>query len=314
MNPVRILTIGSLNMDLVARVPRIPVVGETIGGTGFARIPGGKGANQAVAAARLGARSILCGRVGDDADGRALLASLTADGVETALVEASRDVPTGVASIFVSDAGENAIAVIPGANGQLKVGALRGLAETLRAVDCVLLQWEIPMATVRSVVELARECGVPVILDPTPVPEADLDPGCFAVDVVTPNQTEAFQLTGESAKDEKGATAAACILQGKGARRVVVKMGALGALGLDEQGEARFVPAFPVEVIDTTAAGDAFNAALAMALSEGRGFHAAVGFACAAGALASTARGAQPGMPSRAAVERLFLSISTPRI
>jgi ribokinase len=309
VNSPRILTVGSLNMDLVTRVPRLPHGGETIGGTGFARIPGGKGANQAVAAARLGAWSLLCGRVGDDDDGRALLESLAADGVDTLGVIVTPDVPTGVASILVSDDGENAIAVVPGANGRLEPADIRAFAGTFPSVDCVLVQLEIPLETVREVLRVAREYGVPVILDPAPVPGGGLPDEMGCVDLLTPNQTEARQLTGESTDDEEGATCAAGILRALGARRVVVKMGALGALAIDERGKVLFFPAFPVEAVDTTAAGDAFNAALGVALAEGRVFDEAVRFACAAGALAASARGAQPGMPRRAEVERLFLSI-----
>ncbi len=314
MNAPRLLTVGSINMDFVARVPRIPLAGETVGASGFARIPGGKGANQAVAVARLGACSLLCGRVGDDADGRALLASLAVEGVDTSAVIVTPDAPTGIALITVSDDGENAITVVSGANGLVDGKDVHALEETMRSADCVLVQLEIPQDAVCALLEIACDCGVPVILDPAPVPLGGLRRDLWRVAVMTPNQVEASQLTGLSVLDVEGATLAAERLRERGAARVVVKMGASGAVGIDEEGEARFCPAFRVEAVDTTAAGDAFNAALGVALSEGRDFHAAVRFACAAGALAASAAGAQPGMPRREAVERLFLSMETRRI
>ncbi|MBP7692770.1 MAG: ribokinase [Anaerolineales bacterium] len=292
-SPRRIVVVGSLNMDLVVRAPHHPQPGETILGDEFRTFPGGKGANQAVAAARLGARVSLVGRVGQDDFGTALLETLARDGVDAAAVR--RDAAaTGVALITVDAAGQNTIVVAAGANGQVSPADVDAAAPLFTNAAVVLLQLEIPLATVRHTLTVARQHAVPVVLNPAPAQPlpAELLAG---VEVLIPNQTELAQLTGE-AEIEAGARR----LLAAGVRNIVVTLGADGVLGLTAAGERFHHPAQAVKVVDTTAAGDAFVGAFATALAEGRPLPEAAAWGNAAGALAVTRAGAQPSLPSRA--------------
>ena len=299
-----IVVVGSINMDLVAHTPRIPVPGQTLIGTGFDTTPGGKGANQAVAAARLGFPVQMVGMVGEDVFGQALLDNLTAAGVGTAAVGRVAG-PSGVASILVAANGENSIVVVPGANGKVDPASIDKQAAMIRSAGMVLCQLELPIETVSHVLALCAEAGVPVMLDPAPAaPLPDQAWGQIAW--FTPNETEAaFYLDNDSQPQD-----AAKQLLAKGLHGVVLKRGAEGAYVAVAGGQAAWVKPFPVEAIDTVGAGDCFNGAFAVALLEGHDPWAAARFASAAAAISVTRRGAQASMPSRAELED-FLSRRT---
>jgi ribokinase len=300
----RIVVAGSLNMDLVATAPRLPGRGETVLGDGFFESPGGKGANQAYAAARLGGDVAMIGRVGDDAYGARLRASLAGAGCDVGCVRSGPE-PTGVALIFVSRAGDNAIVVAPGANAGFGPAELQADAEALAECRILLLQLESPVATVTAAAWAASAAGATVILDPAPAdppPPAEL---LALVDILTPNETEAAQLTGRSAAAERslGEIAALAVeLQRLGPPSVIVKLGARGCL-VAAGDQITHLPAPAVRAVDSTAAGDVFNAALAVALSEARPLAEAAAFAIRAATLSVTRRGAQTSAPARAEVE-----------
>lgn len=291
--------VGSLNMDLVIRAPRHPEPGETLTGSAFLTIPGGKGANQAVAAARLGAAVTMIGKVGQDAFGEALRANLAAADVAVGHVTRSPEA-TGVALITVSAAGENTIVLAPGANGTVGSEDVQACADIIGQADALLLQLEVPLPAVQAAAEIAARRGVPVILNPAPA--RPLPPDLLRnITYLIPNEHEAALLTGGPADDPE---ALARRVHALGPRSVVVTLGAAGALVLDGD-TAVHVPSFPVTVVDSTAAGDAFVAAFGVALSEGQDPVAAARWGCAAGALACTVLGAQPSLPRREAVAEL---------
>lgn len=298
----RITVFGSLNMDLVIQAPRHPLPGETLTGSAFRTFPGGKGANQAVAAARLGGQVTMVGCVGADPFGDALIANLQADGVDTTCVGRSSEA-TGVALITVSAAGENTIVLAPGANGVVSPETVVAHRDAIISADALLLQLEVPLPAVEAAADLAHSHNVPVILNPAPaqpLPASLLR----CVTCLVPNQHEAALLTGLPTDSDAGAAAAARALQAAGVKIVVMTLGARGALVFAD-GQQVIVPSYPVQVVDTTAAGDAFVAAFAVALTEGRTPVEAARWGCAAGALACTVLGAQPSLPQRAAVTAL---------
>ena len=285
-------------MDLVAQVPRLPQAGETLLGTGFAMVPGGKGANQAVAAARLGVPTTMVGRVGEDSFGTQLCASLQTAGVATDLILRDRG-PSGVALIAVDGAGENQITVIPGANGRVDGTDVQRLP--LAADPSILLmQFEIPLP---AVLAAARRAGNhQVIVDPAPA-RAELPEDLYGLaDIFTPNQTEASQLTGVDVYDVATATAAAQVLRERGVATVIVKLGSQGAVAVSGA-EVFHIPAFQVEAVDSVAAGDAFNGGLAVALEEGKPLRSSVIWASAVAALSVMSAGAQPSLPTRQQVD-----------
>lgn len=303
--PPHLVVVGSINMDLVARVAQLPRPGETVQGLDFQTSPGGKGANQAVAAARLGARTTMIGRVGDDDLGGRLRASLERYGVDAAGVIATAGCASGVAMIHVAANGENSIVVVPGANGGLSADDIHARAEIIASADGLLLQLETPLDAVLAAAEIARRHGVRTILDPAPAPSSPLPAELYRLDLVTPNQTEAEALTGVRVDDLASAWAAADKILQRGAGSVAIKLGSEGAIYADSGGTRVRAPARPVRVVDTTAAGDAFTAALAVALAEGMDRATALAFACDEGALAATRPGAQGAMPTRAEVDAL---------
>ncbi|MBC7099465.1 ribokinase [Candidatus Bipolaricaulota bacterium] len=294
--------LGSVNMDLVCEVSHLPREGETLCGLRFARYPGGKGANQAVAAARLGAQASFYGKVGDDLFGNELLKSLKENGVNADEVEQVQGSPSGIASIWVTEKGENAIVCVPGANALVDTAYVDRVLPELAAAKVLLLQFEIPLETIAYLLRRLPPRNPLVILDPAPAQDISSLP-LERVDIITPNRGELSALTGEEDLEE-----AARRLLALGAGQVICKAGAEGAY-LIATNNFRHFPAFPVDPVDTTAAGDAFNGALAVALAEGKEIEEAVRFANAAGALAATRRGAQPSLPTRQEVEALLASL-----
>jgi len=295
---------GSLNMDLVCRTPRLPQPGETILGTHFATLPGGKGANQAVAAARLGAATAMVGRVGKDDFGQQLIQGLQSAGVDAGGVVVDGNAPTGVAAIAVDDAGTNTIVVVPGANGQVNSEDVDRLTAQLQSGDILLLQFEVPLAAAIAAAKAARARGVTVIVDPAPA-RRDLPADFFtSVDVLTPNQVESSQLTGMPVTDIPTATKAARQLVKQGIGTVIVKLGEQGAV-VATADDTFHQPALPVKAVDTVAAGDAFNGGLAVALAEGMALAEAAQFATAVAAASVMVPGAQASMPERSRVAAL---------
>jgi len=289
-----IVVFGSINMDLVARVSRLPAPGETLTGHSFFTAPGGKGANQAVACARLGAATRMIGRVGDDAFGGMLRESLQGYAVDTSGVAIQPGVPSGVAVITVDDAAENVIIVVPGANGEVGREDLDRLEAALDGARVLLLQLEVPLDAVVAAAEMGRRRGVTVILDPAPaqpLPEALY----AAVDILTPNESEAAALVGFPLDDPDAIARASQTLLNRGARSVIVKLGSKGVFWSNGAEGAHF-PTFPVAAVDSVGAGDAFNGGLAVGLCEGLDMAAAIRWGLAAGALSVTKSGAQPSL------------------
>jgi ribokinase len=298
MNSTRkpIVVVGSVTMDMVTVTPKIPLIGQTVIGTGFGTTPGGKGANQAVAAARLGYPVQMVGKVGRDSYGPDLLKNLSTAGVGIAAME-EVDGSSGLAPIFLSEAGENAIVVVPGANGKVDLATVDRHAD-LRSAGMVLCQLELPLSTVAHTIALCAEAGVPVMLDPAPA--APLPDEVFPhIAWFTPNETEVQLYTSPNASPE----AAASELIARGLAGVVLKRGSEGAYVATVQGLTAWIKPFSVKVIDTVGAGDCFNGAFAVALLEGLDPIAAARFASAAAAISVTRRGAQASMPSRAEVD-----------
>jgi ribokinase len=297
-----IVVVGSITMDLVTRTPRIPAVGETLIGSGFNATPGGKGANQAVAASRLGYPVSMVAKVGTDAYGDALIENLKQAGVATGAMGRAGG-SSGLAPMFVADTGENSIVVVPGANGTVDRAAVDANAELIGGAGMVLCQLEIPLDTLAYTLAFCAEAGVPVMLDPAPAAELP-DSALAQVAWFTPNETEAAFFVDSAA----GVEETAARLLKRGIRNVVLKRGAEGAYVALGDGEAGWVKPFKVQAIDTVAAGDCFNGAFAVGLLEGRYPFEAARFACAAAAIAVTRRGAQASMPSRADVDEFLQS------
>jgi ribokinase len=289
-------------MDLVVRTPRLPAPGETLTGQTFSTVPGGKGANQAVAAARLGAPTELIGRVGNDGFGQALLAGLKASGVECDRILIDQTTHSGVATIAVDDQGENNIIIVPGANEQVNETDIDRLKLVLPQTAVLLLQLEIPLSMVVAAAKAAKAADAIVILDPAPA-RSDLPNSLYPLlDIITPNQVEASQLVGFPVENIDSAAKAAEILHQRGVRTVIIKLGQQGAF-CKTANESFAIPAFPVKAIDTVAAGDAFNGGLAAALAAGASLRQATLQASAAAALSVTKAGAQPSLPTRQEVE-----------
>ena len=297
--PPRIVVLGSLNMDIVLRVPHAPAAGETLLGHSIAHIPGGKGANQAVSCAREGGRVGMIGCVGNDAHGQALRDALERDGIDTAALRTSPSEPTGTALILVEDGGQNRIVMIPGANAQAEIDQA-ALRQQLQGAAFLVTQFEIPMDQVARAISVAHEAGCKVLLNPSPV-QPIAEPLWPRIDTLVVNEIEAEALCGQAADSPQEAALAGQALRAKGIARVVVTLGAGGAVAVDADG-ARHHPAPKVQAVDTTAAGDTFLGALAVALGEGQSFDEAVRLGIRAAALCIQQPGAQPSIPQRDAV------------
>lgn len=296
-----ILVVGSLNADLVVRAPRFPQPGETISGEDLQVIPGGKGANQAVAAARLGASVSMLGRVGKDNFGDFLLSNLKSNNVDSRLVQRD-DASTGTATIVVDANGQNSIVLSAGTNGKVSTADVEHASFLHHKL--LLLQLEIPTLTVLRAAQLAKENGVTVILNPAPAKELP-DELIALTDFIIPNETELSLLTGMDVNDLPSAENAARVLLQRGAKHVIVTLGSKGALIIDKETSTQ-VDTFKVDVVDTTAAGDAFIGGFATALLENKSIEESVRRGCACGALATTKFGAQPSLPTKAEVENIL--------
>jgi ribokinase len=297
----KVVVVGSTNTDMTVRVPRIPAPGETSLGRDFQITGGGKGANQAVAAARAGASVVFVTALGTDDLGDRALENFVRERIDVHLIRRVPGMPSGVALIFVDDSGENSIAVASGANSELGPDAVEPLARILDAGDVLLLQLEIPLATVEAAARIGVKQQARVILNPAPA-QAVPDSLLATVSMVTPNEHEVKQLTGVDSSDEMALTRAAAVLGERGVRDLLITLGARGVFA-SADGVSELVPAFTVDAVDTTAAGDVFSGALAVALVEGRSSRDAVRFASAAAALSVTRMGAQASAPRRAEIE-----------
>ena len=301
-----IVVLGGINMDLVTYSDRFPGAGETIAGERFLAYAGGKGANQAVAAARMGSRVSMVGRVGDDVFGPQLVDGLRAEGIDVSWVSVNRGESSGIASISIDRSGQNRIVQVLGANSNCGEQQAGDVATAILGANTLMLQLEVPMEVSLTAARDARSHGKTVILDPGPI--RNMPPALLHYSsIVTPNETEAEALVGFRVNNRDAAAKAANALMSKGAEAAVVKLGEQGAYYASAE-ESGFQPAFSARAVDTVAAGDAFNGALAVCLGEGTTLGEAVRVACAAGALAVTTRGAQDSMPTRAAVDNLMAS------
>ncbi len=300
----QIVVVGSLNMDIVIRTPRMPLPGETVVGNGFRTIPGGKGANQAVAAARQGTDVAIIGRIGDDDFGRTQQHCLGAEHIDLSALTVDPQYATGVAIITLDDAGENSIIISPEANGAVTVQQIETARDVIARADILLCQLEIPLDAVTRTIEMAYENRVPVILNPAPAHQLEQSL-LEKVTYLIPNESEASVLTGLEVKDIGSAQAAAAQLQKLGVQTVILTLGENGAV-VAHEGTCVHEAAVPMKVVDTTAAGDTFVGSFAVALTEGKSVIEAVRFAKHAAALAVTKLGAQPSIPTRQEVEQFI--------
>ncbi|MDI7275597.1 MAG: ribokinase [Anaerolineae bacterium] len=298
MRKTRLVVVGSSNTDMVVKAPRIPGPGETVLGGRFVMAAGGKGANQAVAAARLDCQVTLVARLGRDMFGLQTAENLGREGIDTSFLVWDDETPSGVALIMVSAEGENSIAVAPGANGEMTPADVERAARAIAAADVLLLQLEIPLPAVERALDIAQRHGVRVILNPAPAAPVP-DDLLHRVDLLTPNEHEAALLSGASAGEPAEVAEA---LLARGVRMLAMTLGRRGALVATPEG-MELLPAFPVQPVDTTGAGDAFNGALACMWGRGRPLRDSVRFANAAAALATTVMGAQPSLPTADRVE-----------
>jgi ribokinase len=304
----KIVVIGSANMDMIIRTAHIPKAGETVLGDNFIQSRGGKGANQAVAAARLGAQVALVARLGRDAFGQAAFKAYEEEGINTRYITWDDEAPTGVALIMINTEGEDIICVAPGANGRLSTDDILRAEQVIKSADCVLLQLEIPLETVDFAIRLASKYHVRVVLNPAPMNKLSEDL-MKNIDVLTPNETEAAALIGNSMS--RPGDLAYAVNRKHGIKNVVVTLGKEGAVISRLFSPSPIeVPAFPVESVDATGAGDAFNGGLAVALARGDGLEAAVTYANAVGALATTRFGAQSSLPTALEVEAFLNKIA----
>jgi len=299
-----ILVFGSINMDLTTYVPKLPRPGETLRGSSFITVPGGKGSNQAVACARLGASTYFVGRVGKDAFGPEVLQIVKKEGVDLSQVITDPNNGTGLAVISVDENAENSIIIISGANIAFDSSDVERAMSLMAKANVLMLQLEASLEPTFEVAKAASQKGLKVILDPAPAYPIPQDVFPF-IDFITPNETETEALVGFKPANQEDAARAAIVLKAKGVRTAIIKMGSQGAYYDSPEGSG-FVHAFKVNAIDTVAAGDAFNAGLAVAISEGKSVSEAVRWGAAAGAIATTRKGALPSMPHRDEMEKLL--------
>ena len=296
-----IVVVGSSNMDLVAKAPKIPVIGETLTGSDFFMVPGGKGANQAVAAATLGAEVIFIAKLGNDVFASASLENFKRVGINLKHIAQLDGVPSGIAIIAIDDNGKNIIIVVPGANGKLLPNDVDAAQEDIARAAVVVAQLEVPIETVLQAARTAKANHVPFILDPAPARPLS-DELLSLVDIIKPNETEAETITGIHVTDEASAGKAADILLGKGVKTVIITLGDKGFLLADKDGK-EMIGNYQVKAVDSTAAGDAFTGAVAFGIASGKSVKEAAVYANAVAAISVTRLGAQPSMPTKDEVD-----------
>lgn len=304
----KILVIGSLNVDMVLEMEHMPVIGETVLGMGLRYVPGGKGANQACAAVRTGGDVSMLGCIGRDEFGELQRKNLSAAGVDIRDLKVSEAYGTGTASIYVDRDGNNSIVVVPGANQECSVEYLEQHDDVISACDYVILQMEIPYDAITYAVRRAKELGKTVILNPAPAPDCITDEILKGVDYITPNETELAKLSGKTGDSMREFIEGARQLLQRGVKNVLVTLGEKGAMLVTADSETIY-PARAVVSVDTTAAGDCFNGAFAVALSEGKEPEDAILFANAASSIAVTRSGAQTSLPVRSEVDEVYLKM-----
>ena len=309
-NKPKVTIVGSFMMDLVVKAKRRPKKGETLIGEEFGMFTGGKGCNQAIAAARLGAHTCMVGRLGADLFGDKFMEALAEENIVSDYVVRDPEVGTGVGTPVIDADGDNSIIIIPRANMRLSVEDVERAEPAIAGADVLILQLEVPLEASERAAEIAKSAGTTVILNPAPARDLP-DTFLSKVDILTPNETETEMLSGISVKDQADAQKAAKVLLDKGVSAVILTLGSKGALLLTSE-ITKLVPAYKVDVVDTTAAGDAFCGALATALASGKSLEEATEYANAAGAFAVTIMGAGPSMPTASQLEEFFICVSRP--
>lgn len=299
-----IVVVGSSNTDLVVKTCRLPKPGETVIGKDLITAPGGKGANQAVAAARAGGDVCFISKVGNDHLGKQSITGFLKENIKTDFVFIDKSAPSGVALIIVDEQGQNIIAVAPGSNARLKPADVRKAKNVIKSARVLLVQLEIPLETASEAIRIAATCGITTILNPAPAKKLP-DELFKQVSIITPNETEAEILTGINICDESDARSAAIELNKKGVRAVIITLGEKGAY-FHNGDTSMLIPSFKVKPVDSTAAGDVFNGALAVAIAEGKPMTDAIKFANAAAAISVTKLGAQPSAPKRNQILKLM--------
>lgn len=302
MDKKNIVVIGSLNMDWVIPVNHTPVEGETILADGYTEVPGGKGANQACAAGKLKGNVSMLGLVGDDEIGDKLINNLKLVNVDVSRIEKSENINSGLALINVNSKGNNSIVVLPGANGKCDIKYIEKNIDIIEKSDIVLLQMEIPVETVEYVIAVSKNLKKQVILNPAPAPDSLSDEVLRNIDILTPNETELEKISGKSVKTVEDAVEASKSLLSRGVKNIIATLGEKGAL-LVNKDEVKEFKALKVEAVDTTAAGDSFNGAIAVYLSEGHTINEAIEFANKVSSIAVTRKGAQTSIPERSEIE-----------
>ncbi|MGB5848317.1 MAG: ribokinase [Ignavibacteriaceae bacterium] len=306
---MNIVVVGSSNTDMILKVPRIPKPGETILGGRFTTAAGGKGANQAVAAARAGGKITFIARIGDDIFGQQARRGFESDNINVEFLKIDNKEPSGVALIYVDEKGENSIGVASGANAALSTNDVEEAEEKIKSADILLMQLETPLETVNRAADIAKQAGVKVILNPAPACQLD-DSLLSTLSVITPNESEAGLLTGIIVDDISGAEHAASRLLEKDLDTVIITLGSKGAY-FKTRDHSELVPGFNVDAVDATGAGDVFNGALAVAMAENKPIGDAVLFANAAAALSVTKLGAQPSAPLKKDIDKLLINETT---
>ena len=302
MDKKNIVVIGSLNMDWVIPVNHTPVEGETILADGYTEVPGGKGANQACAAGKLKGNVSMLGLVGDDEIGDKLINNLKLVNVDVSRIEKSENINSGLALINVNSKGNNSIVVLPGANGRCDIKYIEKNIDIIEKSDIVLLQMEIPIETVEYVITVSKNLKKQVILNPAPAPDSLSDEVLRNIDILTPNETELEKISGKNVKTVEDAIEASKSLLSRGVKNIIATLGEKGAL-LVNKDEVKEFKALKVDAVDTTAAGDSFNGAVAVYLSEGHTISEAIEFANKVSSIAVTRKGAQTSIPERSEIE-----------